>query len=821
MLETDKPGITNSPVNQTFAPASVATPVPKSILADANNRVQNVLYPSMFVPSFHNIKTILTVNETPIPVFNVLVTGHPVFYPMAELAEINEREFDIAPSRATNFHPAIDKSNKSAGDSNLTLNDYFKVSNMPGKQFDKETVNTDINDGIDKIHKDILPDSIPRGIEMQNLNIDKGDLRQIDVIPEDVLVDNGQLNDAVNGHGKPQSNEAEAIIKPSEIDRHYKNREKVVKIFTDVFVILGKDAKADKDFLKDTEAIKPSSNKRNDIHVTATYLKADPGSLPYPIRESFMDKPQPSFTNIADNLNKNFEMRNTATLPTSSVIDPRDIVPVQKAPPSLLTRPVKPSASIEKLIADPGKMLTKKPEIIVIHIDRNNVRNVHGNFLTTNFHSNFENRYSSSEYQTPMLQIPLLTDIPELFEMQEIRAPPVTASLKPNIQWINVLNVHAGNINTEDNHELQNTAMVQSDLDKMRQDSNNAITFDDALPLDVRSGSDLSNLVEHNIDNNGNQRRHTINGNLPAPLNDQNQNEFLKKFNTANPELFQNPIAEGNIHDAHTIDTLESANENIVSQKLHANFHPGEIRSFISKNHLGKENVINVISRPKTTPDNAHILLGKDRSVRPVTADKHGPDNKIARPTIYGTEQNSHSRNNFMPERILQFDSNKGVAPDSHIPVTNANSFKVTGGSKKDNIIFQNVSMFMQKPFHTFSDPNLAKEHIKSNTEETLTPKGQQPTGIYRSGWLVLNDQHRVLQQHAVNRGFIGLHANVGGTADVQNKGPLASLRKHIPSTKRRTLIGNKNNVGRQIPIESVSRNNRVSKYFQGRKWYS
>ena len=826
VLETSEPGITNTLINQTFTSAFVVTPVPKTILADANNHLQNVLYPSMFIPSFHNIKTVQTLSETALSVFNVLVTGQSVLYPMVELAETNNQKLNIAPSRASNFNPATGQSNKFASVSNLILNDYSKINDLSGDQLFNDIqnqegaiINEDVNAVKNNKHlENILSNMITNEFEMRDLNIEKKELRQTDSISNEILIDKGKLNDKVKGDNKFQNNQIKSSnivsnANQNDMKHHHENREKVVTIFTDVFVILGKDAQTDKDFMKNTDEIKSSSSTRHKIHPTATYLQSQHRSLQYPIMESIIDMPQPSFTNIADNLYKKVEMSSTADLLTSSEInDFSAIVPAEAMPPKLLKEPIKPSVSIEKHIADPGRMLLNKPDIIVIHINRNAIQNVNEENQITEIQPNTKDSISPSKNQIAQVQLPILNEIsepPELFEMNEIRLPPVATNLKSDIHWINVLNVPSGSEERKGNHELLNTVTIKPQVELERQVTLNSIASQDGLPVKIQTGTDLTSLVKQS---SGSEKRILMSEPLPDPFSDQQRvNDFLNKLTTGNPDLFRYPVAKGNIQRVPTFNNLETREDKTFSQYVLPKLFPGKIKTFISTDSQGKENFINVITRQKSTRDKAHALLGKDRSFRFINADANAfGDGKVIS-NNYGIQKDSHLGHTFKADRTFPFDSIRKVFPVNHIRVTDLDSYKTNEGRNDRNTIFGNVSLGMQTPQQGVPGAYISNEPSKSHTERQMVRKGRQSTGIQRQ----VTSPQLTFPEHPIDHGLIGLQSRDDENTGVINKESQSSRRKYIPFTKQRNLFTNQNILGQSHPINKDNQSNGIPTHVQ------
>ena len=825
-LETSEPGITNTLINQTFTSAFVVTPVPKTILADANTRLQNVLYPSMFIPSFHNIKTVQTLSETALSVFNVLVTGHSVLYPMVELAETNNQKLNIAPSRASNFHPAIGQSNKFGSDPYLTLNDYSKINDLSGNQLFNDSqnqegviINEDVNAVKNNKHlENILSNMITNEFEMGDLNMDKKELRQTNSISNEILINKGKLNYKVKGDNKFQNNQIKSsniVINANQNDMnyHHENREKVVTIFTDVFVILGKDAQTDKDFMRNTDEIKSRSSTRYEIHPTATPLQSQHRSLQYPVMESIIDMPQPSFTNIADNLYKMVEMSSTAASFTSSQIkDYSAIVPAEIMPPKLLKEPIKPSVSIDKHIADPGRMLLNKPDIIVIHINRNAIQNVNEESQITEIQPNTKDSISFSKNQIAQEQLPVLNEIsepPELFEMHEIRLPPVATNLKSDIHWINVLNVPSGSEESRGNHELLNTAKIKLQVELERQVTLNSIAFQDGLPVKIQTGTDLTSLVKQS---SGSEKKILMSEPLPDPFNDQQRvNDFLNKLTTGNPDLFRYPVAKGNIQRVPTFNNLETREDKTISQNVSPKLFPGKIKTFISTDSQGKENFINVITRPKATRDKAHTLLGKDRSFRLVNAYANAfGDGKVIS-NNYGIQNDSHLGHTFKADRTFPFHSIRQVFPVNHIRVTDLDSYQANEDRNERTAIFGNVSLGMQTPQQGVSGAYISNEPSKSHTERQMVRKGGQSTGIQRQ----VTSPQLTFPEHSTGHGLIGLHTQDDENTGVLNKESQRPRRKYIPFTKQRNLFTNQNILGQSRPINKDNQNNGIPMHVQ------
>ena len=913
VLETSESVVTNSLISHTFTPAFVDTHVPKTILANANTRLQNVLYPSMYTPSVHDIKTVQSILETALPVLNLLVTGHAVLHPVADFTETNEQKFNIIPSRASKFRTEIDHSNKFSRDSNLSLNNSSKFPKIAGnlvsiraQKGEDANINDDMNAVKPNLHPDnFLSNMIANEFEIRNINIDKKVLRQTDIISNEILVINRKLDNEENNDHMPQSRQVTSTSavnndKQNKVQVMDGNREKVLTIFTDVFVILGTEAQTDKQVIENTEASQLSSKTVSGIYSTDTQFQSESDNVQYSVMESIVNMPQPSFTNIADNLFRRVQMSRTAATDSSvHITDDSVIVPAEITPPSLLNEPIKYSAVIEKNIADPGRMLSKKRNVIVIHTNRNLIQNNENGQLRHQQPNNKDNIIPTDHHKTivqPVHQLPELNEIsetPELFEMQEIRFPRVSTNRTSDINWFNVLNVPSGNEESRANNVLNvpsgneesrannvlnvpsgneesrannvlnvpsgneesranNVLNVPSDNKESRannvlpkpatmksqvelegHEGRQAITFDEALPLDAQMDADLTDLVTHSNDNSKKQK---VLVHLPVGINDPVQeNNHLEKLSTGNLDVLRNPVVKGSQQGMQNSNNLEPQQNKIISQNVSPKQFPDRINKFISKDHHGKESFIHVITRPGPILNKAHSVLEANNKIKLVSSKTNEFVDGITIPNNNRVEQATHPSNSFVAKGPIPFDSMRNAFQVNSIDKNKINPLKnfkfkeneqvgllreetdpdavnTIRGRNEANAVFRNVSFGMQTLLHGVPGENVAIEQFRSQNQRHVIRRQDQTVGIRKHSIRF----QPAPQEDNFGQDTIGLNMQVGGNTKDLNNEFQNSHRKTFPACKRSNLFRNAKILEKSRPINTGNQNYGIPTPAQG-----
>ena len=431
ILEDSFSVVANTLLNTIITPAIKVHNVPKTILADTNTRVEHMLFPSTYnLPVAISLQAL---HERSSSMFEMSVMGQSVSIPKAEFIGNGVNKWRIIPTKASKFlkeeKPSLNIDAVNKKDAENAIINHFKAVSIGLESFTHS------------LDQGSFPSEVwENEIEVKNLAVDKKEIKNVFGIP-DIYMDpkvtmntisvNQVLDNTYTSSSTSYKNDKQNAL-PTGVG----NAEKVLTVFTDVFVILGTDAQ------KQAQT-KPSSASETET----IYNERFPVNRKT-VTESDFILPEPSFKTINENPIMNIDLTSSGVA-TVSIYTGKSILNENKQPKTFTTSP-KPVVKTKKRKLNLGRKLFKKPEVIIIHTTRTRAHQKL-NFPAKNVPPDKRRRVipieppirnSNQIPQPPEMSVDEINDRPKLFEMQEVTFPPIpTGNQLSDIHWFNVFNV--------------------------------------------------------------------------------------------------------------------------------------------------------------------------------------------------------------------------------------------------------------------------------------------------------------------------------------------------------------------------------------------